>query len=178
MTLRLGSLNVDGINDDNKRHTLFTTLKNTNLDIVFLQETHIQFKDIITVKKQWHNTSIWNPAPSARAGGTAILFLKDLNITETYTDETGRLTTVTVKIYDDTVQLINIYGPTTPGEREDFFEDCLHKTYTTTYTIMGGDFNMVEDPTLDRNPPKQDQQYTTGIINLNHTKRQMENTKP
>ena len=39
--------------------------------------------------------------------------------------------------------------------------------YNTKHTILTGDFNMVEDPNIDRNPPCNSSSYSKGITNLN-----------
>ena len=48
------------------------------------------------------------------------------------------------------IQIINIYAPTNPSIRNKFFRNL--KTYTKNQNnpILAGDFNMIEDPLLDR----------------------------
>ena len=40
ISINIGSLNVRGLRDKTKRNEMFTWLKNKNLSIIFLQETH------------------------------------------------------------------------------------------------------------------------------------------
>ena len=88
--LNIATFNVNGINEYNKRNSIFRKLRDMNLDIICLQETHIEAQNIETVKKHWQQMSIWSPGPSGKSRGVAILF-KSNNITilDKYTDETG-----------------------------------------------------------------------------------------
>ena len=72
-TIRIASLNVNGINDHNKCQTIFKTLKSLNCEIIALQETHITKDKVEEVKKLWPYDSVWNPAISSSSCGTAIL---------------------------------------------------------------------------------------------------------
>ena len=51
--LKLGSLNVRGLGNKIKRHSLFTYFKNKNLDIVFMQEVHCNAKCCKMWKNEW-----------------------------------------------------------------------------------------------------------------------------
>ena len=172
-TLKVATFNVDGINNFNKRNSIFEKLKEEKIDIIFLQETHVELKNIREVKEHWQGKSIWNPGPSGKSRGTAILFGGNkVTIQNTTTDETGRLIVAKIKIQNDIIQLINIYAPNKSWKREDFFGMCKDHTYDIENTILAGDFNMVEDPENDRVPPRQDKHYTHGMEKLNILKEQ------
>ena len=166
-TLVIVTLNVDGINDNQKRNSIFKTLKEINYDIICLQETHIQQQNINKVKKEWGYTSYWNPGPSQHSGGTAILMGNtDLKIEAVKKDDVGRVTVARLTVCEDSIQVVNIYGPNKPGDREEFFGSIKDYMYDTDHTILIGDFNMVEDIEMDRRIQSQDIVYTQGRKNL------------
>ena len=57
-TERIGiaSLNVNGMQNPIKRNRIFKHFKNTNIDIICLQETHIEQKDFALTKSEWKDT--------------------------------------------------------------------------------------------------------------------------
>ena len=56
--LKVAILNVNGINDPAKCHTIFHTLQNLNCDLIAIQETHITQKKIPEMKRLWPYESL------------------------------------------------------------------------------------------------------------------------
>ena len=59
-------------------------------------------------------------------------------------DNAGRISSIAFNLYIEVFQIINIYGPSKPYKRENFFQSLINYTANTQNTILGGDFNMVE----------------------------------
>ena len=71
--LSFGTLNVRGLNDINKQVALFKSLKREKLDIISLQETHCQKKEIDYLRKIWCGEIHYSPGTN-RSGGVITLF--------------------------------------------------------------------------------------------------------
>uniref|UniRef100_A0A3P8RLF1 Reverse transcriptase domain-containing protein n=1 Tax=Amphiprion percula TaxID=161767 RepID=A0A3P8RLF1_AMPPE len=94
--------------------------------------------------------------------GVAILTRKNLNIKvhKQYSDKDGRWVAIDVDLFGVRYSLINIYAPNTDSP-EFFIDICnIAKQMGNLYVIIGGDFNQIRDPALDKssstnNRPKQ-----------------------
>lgn len=117
-------------------------------------------------KIHW-GTSYWNPGPSSRSGGTGILIVnKSIRVKAIQKDSTGRILCLDLNHEGGNFQIMTIYGPNSPGDREFFFDTLQDHAFTTKTMILCGDFNMVENPKLDRQPPVDGSNYTEGNVNL------------
>ena len=175
--LKVATLNVNGINDPAKCHTIFHTLQNLNCDLIAIQETHITQKKIPEMKRLWPFESIWSPAPSSSSCGTAILLGPRMetgaNIAAEKIDEYGRVVIFKTKYNEATIQITNIYAPNENNQRDDFFDSVSENMFPDmNHTILTGDFNMVEDPRIDRGGTSKshESQYKKGIDGLNRLK--------
>ena len=56
----IASLNINGLNPI-KRNNMIKHFKNTNIDIICLQETHIVATDFSLTKSEWNGPLYWNP---------------------------------------------------------------------------------------------------------------------
>ena len=105
------SLNVWGINDENRRK-LFLWLRKQNTDIVLLQETHITCE--------------------SERNGTNELFLAmvqiSLEVSQLFsrrilnTDSEGRFVELTIKMEDEVFKLLNLYAPNKINCQVNFFK--------------------------------------------------------
>ena len=173
--LKIATFNVDGINDHQKRHEIFKSLNDLSYDIILLQETHITTKLQDRCNTEWVHPAVWNPGASTNTGGTAILLGNpDIQIVNEKRDNNGRILTVKIKVNNTPIQIVNIYGPTVPAQREAFFSTIQNYMFDDTLTIMGGDFNMVEDPTLDRTPKSTHYYHTQGSKALSQLKQKFD----
>ena len=123
--IHLLTLNINGLQNDNKRLDLFQQLKNKAFDIIFLQETHTIPETSLKWEKDWTGKSIWHSGPNTKASGTAILFKENLNfeIIRYETDSDGRIIKCFIQIQDQIFQLINIYAPTNPKNKKTFYNE-------------------------------------------------------
>ena len=60
-------------------------------------------------------------------------------------DNIGRISSIAFNLYKQTFQILNIYGPNKPYQREKYFQSLFNYFANAQNTIIGGDFNMVED---------------------------------
>ena len=151
--LSLVSLNCNGLNDPMKRSNIFQLLKLSNVDIVFLQETHCCS---MTFAKRWEaewgGKCFWSFG-SNRSKGVAILFASHLvySINQFQFDTDGRLISMNIVIGGNKFNLINIYAPVDSVERRKFLRSISHyiNKSSDSRVFLGGDFNFVENLTLD-----------------------------
>ena len=169
-TIKLATLNVNGLNDEMKCASIMNQLKLLNCDIIALQETHVIEPKIETTRKKWEGNSYWNPAPSSSSSGTAILLGPKAKHTSHKMDDNGRIITCKLSVNDVQLQLTSTYGPNDNQHKEYFYEELPNHMYNLKHTVLTGDFNMVEDPILDRNPPCKSSVYSKGIENLTKIK--------
>ena len=73
-----------------------------------------------------------------------------LEIINNSKDDEGKLLTLTFMFKKQIFQVLNIYAPTNPSQRNRFFRNLQNYITNTNNTIIAGDFNMVEDVMLDR----------------------------
>ena len=127
----ISSVNVNGLDDKNKRNTILTRFSNSADDIFFLQDLKADSKNKID---QWLQK--WDgPSYSAcrdSSSSVVMLFKKDLdfqakNISE---HQEGRYLLVNGTSSDRDVTLCNIYapsGPQTLKERRLFWENFMRQ---------------------------------------------------
>ena len=174
-TERIGiaSLNVNGMQNPIKRNRIFKHFKNTNIDIICLQETHIEQKDFALTKSEWKDTLHWNPGTNNSCGvGIILNSHKKIEVLQTLHDQAGRILTLKLKYKHQTFQVCTIYAPDKPTIREHFFTDIANYLIPQVPLLLTGDFNMVEDPHLDRQCPTILPQHTKGLIALKQLKTQ------
>ena len=150
------SLNVRGIRSLEKRKALFIWLQKQNADIIFLQETY-STKDIENAwKYQWKGPIFFGHG-SNRSCGVLILVRESLefDLKSKLTDECGRYILLNATVQGCNYIMGNIYAQNKAREQCSFFEK-LQEKFDSFFIdnenhkiIIGGDFNVVNDPDLD-----------------------------
>ena len=149
------SINVHGLRDIEKRANIVSWLSQQQQDIIFLQETYLcQQQDFDTFNTLWAGPTFFfffSPGGN-HSCGVAILLKSSFQgaISSSSIDTNGRLVKVNLTINNSILQLINIYAPCQVGERADFFSSLPGYVRAGVPTIVGGDFNSVEDMYLDK----------------------------
>ena len=140
-----------GLRDFEKRKKIYLQLKNTQADIIFLQETHSDEASVNDWTNQWGGNIFFSHG-AHNSRGVMILFrrnLIDMNPSILY-NKNGRILAIKITTIDDIdCLLINIYGPN--SDTPEFFQEIdelLKKSDIHTF-ILGGDFNTVIDPEID-----------------------------
>ena len=166
--LNILSINIHGLNDDKERENKFSWLKNlASIDLILFQETKCSSeKDAKKWQRQWFYPSIFSHSSQNRAiAGTAFLLTKtgkskirDFEIISLPTDHYGAISI----IWGNTRwNIINFYAPSVAHDRDLFFKNCnildeinnfqsCSKPDLFHFNILGGDFNCIENPSLDK----------------------------
>ena len=174
MAVHIASLNVDGLHDPPKRQALFDLFLNSNYDVICLQETHVQARDIQPWSKEWPYYSEWNPGPSEFSCGVGILVNGRKNITPIDVTKQGGGRVLTLKFQYNNIQfqVVNIYGHNDAKLRDTFHSNLSSCIFDDVPLILCGDFNMVENPKLDRAGGTPYSTHTQGITELDKLKTQ------
>ncbi len=137
-SLRLLSLNVNGLRDAAKRRTLFNLLHRDRWDVVLLQETHhvsqAEGKEWIGegaggLRANWRGPSIWSHGTD-RSRGVAVLVspsaaqrVPDLELQ--HSSPHGRSLGVSFTLWGTPFTAISVYAPSTAASRPAFFRHQL-----------------------------------------------------
>jgi exonuclease III len=99
----------------------------------------------------WDGVSLWHKG-SHHSKGVAFLFSKRLQpvVGKIYKDNDGRIFKLDCSLSDIKFTLINVYCPNDHIERKTFLENLTHHVPQGHYVVLGGDFNFVENPALDK----------------------------
>ena len=151
MDIKCLSINCHGLRDPAKRLRILAWLKEQRCDVVFLQETHLVADHKPSIQREWDGFVYLSPG-QAHSAGVISLFAKHLNITlvSNYVDPSGRLLNTVVEIEDQRLQFCNVYAPNHVSNRSAFFQHLQSILKGGIPTILGGDFNCVEDSFLDK----------------------------
>jgi exonuclease III len=122
--LKCCTLNVRGLNNNNKRRKIFSFLDKNQFDIVFLQETYCTSKAESVFNKNWDGKCFHSISDSSHSRGTMILFNKSLNIKvmNKHCDIYGRKLLLNVEIDKNVYTLVSAYAPNNEQLRSDFFK--------------------------------------------------------
>ena len=158
--MKVGTLNVNGFVDSaTKRSLIFNLINKEKLDIIFLQETHLNDHDIIKdIFKDFKGKVHLNSCDVGRKWGLAILFREglDFSVIKTNKDTDGRILSLLCQLNSQIVNIVNLYCPVNPCHRAQFIASTAdyfiktHDKQTVTNRIVYGDFNCVDDVRLDR----------------------------
>ncbi|MEW8547308.1 MAG: endonuclease/exonuclease/phosphatase family protein [Candidatus Thiodiazotropha sp.] len=140
------SLNVRGINDNNKRKKLFTWMLDRRADIYFLQETKLQEKCRKLVDFEWNGKCFHAFSDSAKSG-VSILIKQKLNFSllNEHSSNDGRKLLLNIEIGENIFTLVSIYAPNDEKCRKDFIKKSERwiKKYALNENniVIGGDWN-------------------------------------
>ena len=92
--------------------------------------------------KRWNGPSFWAPA-LGRRGGVAILCSprQSDNVSVWQKDTGRRLLSILISLQNLKINLVNIYAPTKPTERKNFFQSISSFVFPNSRLIIAGDFN-------------------------------------
>uniref|UniRef100_A0A9J8AIQ2 Reverse transcriptase domain-containing protein n=1 Tax=Cyprinus carpio carpio TaxID=630221 RepID=A0A9J8AIQ2_CYPCA len=164
--ITLASWNVRGLNSQAKRAKVFSYLRSISADIFFLQETHIKNGEQNRLKCNWIS-QVFQSTFTCRARGVSILFRNSVPFKHisTLTDPNGRYVLVTGIIASQHFTFLNLYAPNYDDPA--FFRKVFNllPSQTDTHFIVGGDFNCILDPVLDKFPVRSDSSLnSTSVI--------------
>ncbi len=146
--IKVISLNVRGLNDVNKRTSVFQYVNKEKGDIIFLQETYSSEKDMSRWIHEWGGSGYFSHG-TKHSCGVAILIRRNLNIdiTDSCLDPSGRYIILKIKIEDHILNLINVYCPNREGEKVTFLRKLVNVMDSkgvkdATNNVIGGDWNI------------------------------------
>ena len=147
--LKLATFNTRGLKRKIKRFTLLRTLKQANMDVICLQETHAlnEFEQR-EIYLQWGGLMHHAPG-SNRSKGLLTLFsprFKESDIKEVFKSE--RILISSIKMDKELIFIVNVYAPCENGDKIEFLQ-FLSNTLShyidnegLSKTICAGDFNI------------------------------------
>uniref|UniRef100_A0A3Q1EIT7 exodeoxyribonuclease III n=1 Tax=Acanthochromis polyacanthus TaxID=80966 RepID=A0A3Q1EIT7_9TELE len=145
------SLNVNGLLSTLKQNKLLTKLKRENIDIAFLQDTHMPGKEHERLKKHGFKYMFSSSNGSKHTRGVAILMSGKLvyEHISTSKDREGRFILIKGRLNRNLFTLYNVYIP--PGSKSEFYIQILDRIATEAQgtLICRGDFNITLNPHLD-----------------------------
>lgn len=150
MIHRFLSWNTNGINQPTKRRKVLNFIRKHKVDIAFLQESHLTDAEHCKLGKQWQG-QIYYSSFTSQARGVVILLRKGIpfQLEHLERDKGGRYVLVRGFLANKSVTMLNVYGPN--QDDADFFVNLFFKiNCSPTELIIGGDFNLVLDPNMDR----------------------------
>ena len=149
-TLKIGSMNVLGLSNGEKRVDVFSWLKDKNFSIFCLQDVRVGAKYESSFIQDWGDEVLLSSF-SLDSRGVAVLFSHRLdykvqNITH---DEVGNLLIIDLEVYGLSFVLVVLYGPN--RDQPDFYS-TLKQELTEKENkpiIICGDWNLVLDFKID-----------------------------
>lgn len=152
--IRVGSLNINGGRDGQKRAVISEMISQKSLDVVFLQETHSDTNNETDWRLWWRGQHVLCHGTNVSAG-VAVLFSPRLHVDILSTTElvAGRAVLIRAQIHNISFCFYNIYAPNRSSDRVNFFHqirDSVKQCDQSECVVMGGDWNCTTDFTLDR----------------------------
>ena len=161
--LKIATVNCRGIRDRAKRLAFFTYARTLDVHVLCLQETYSKPQDESVWQMDWgdKNQAVFNSnaeiSRKADAGTAILLIHPSLQFGNVRKDSGGRILTAKIRCDSFVFQVINVYAFTSSypkQKREGFFNQIYDFANINLTKILCGDFNCVENPTLDRYPAK------------------------
>ena len=145
------SYNVRGISSRAKQILLLKWIENNPHDIILLQELHMTTQSQLdSFKHQFPEYNIICSLGTWAAGGVIIMIKHKLCVVDSGADHCGRIAFVKIIVNNCPITVANVYAPTKPNDRCDFFEDLHLYIPSSLWMIIGGDFNCYGEPSKDR----------------------------
>ena len=146
----IGSFNIRGINNLEKILYLRDKLESGKVEVCFLQETHLDSKkSLSSLEKNIGDYKVFTNLCENKSKGVAILVKNNL-VVENFSFEEDRYVALDLFFEKKIYNLVNIYCPNRINEQIEFIEKLDVLISKKKNIILGGDFNSVEDNSVDR----------------------------
>lgn len=151
MTITCISHNVKGFNSPMKRRKAFDMYGKIGAKILLLQETHFAH---FSHPKYFHRNypQSFYTLYSSKSRGAAIFLHASLpiEVTQCFKDRESRFVIIKGLLHNKEITIASVYAPNdAPASFFKIFFDKL-TSLNSPHIIIGGDFNLVANPTLDR----------------------------
>ena len=164
----VASINTHGLRSLDRRRIAFSIFKRSRFDIILLQETHWTSDIEMEIRRDWGGEIFFNYG-SHSARGVAILVNSHLeyNVKQTRSDNEGRVLNILLDFEEQTINIVNVYAPSTDSQRRIFFA-ALERFLSSDYVnIVGGDFNCIFDIRMDKfGGDLGARQSASGVLNM------------
>ena len=159
-SIKIHSLNVNGLLDNFKQLSLIDFISENQIDIFGISETHLSNKEakFSSLSQKLSNYKCFWTLANARQGGVGIIIHKSLakhiGKIQTYKNF---LLEIDIFLKNLHIKLIQLYFPTQEKKqlRKDILSYLMPTLNKTNYRIiLMGDLNGVPNPKLNRLPPK------------------------
>ena len=154
MTLKISSININGFRSKHKQYMIKQFVKENKVDILFLQETFVDNNYLAKAIENTlglNNRIIWNFGKAKSCGVAILLINENIRIENFHLDLLGRV--IRLDFAADgfsNFRLVNAYFPTDTSERLEFLSTFSQYLSGAKNIILGGDFNFILDPNLDK----------------------------
>ena len=149
---KLVTLNCHGLRDQSKRDLLTSFFSLVPFDVLFFQETHVADRvEGDALSRHFGCLGHWSFG-TPHSCGVGILFRSHLTVTNLVSghDDHGRVVWVDFELQSQRFRFVNVYAPNVGGDRVLFFNFVYTLLHSNRVTVLGGDFNCVEDLGLDK----------------------------
>ena len=139
------------MNEKVKCTKVYHYLRSQEADIIFIQEMHFTKSKHRIVRNEWGDQVYFSDGESnARGVATFIKPGLDCSVEEVFRDGNGRQLNTTLKINNQSWQMINIYAPNVdqPSFFAKIFENLNNQS--PDHIVLGGDLNVILDTGKDR----------------------------
>ena len=122
-TLKCISLNARCLNTYKKRVILFDWLRDAELDVIFLQETHFVKEQENYYNSRWFGEKYHCFSDSVHSRGVSVLFKQNskIEVLNVHRSQDGRKILLNVTYLDKTLTLVNAHAPNSEKCRVEFF---------------------------------------------------------
>lgn len=151
MQLKFLTWNIRGVASQTKKNKVLNYLKNTQADICLIQETHFSQSTQNSLKTT-HFNHCFSSYYNSKQRGVCILINKKIQFNHhtTISDPEGCFIIINISINNNPITIGNIYGPN--SDDPSFFSNLFSSlsNLSSGPIIIGGDYNTVINPSLDR----------------------------
>ena len=150
--LKIASLNCEGLHDRRKQVLVRDYCRAENINVLFLQETHINSEKLATDISTLFQCKIFWTFGTNRSRGCAICIFDnfDFKVDRFFRDFEGRLLYVDLTVGERFFRLLNVYCHNDDKDRAEFFQHCIQYLSTNKVIIFGGDMNSILNMQLDK----------------------------
>lgn len=150
-SLRIISWNINSLNVPEKSIMTLREIHKLGADVCFIQETHFTASQIPRFHDHRYPVAYHSCVADSKTKGVSILIKQGVlrTLRDRWTDDAGRLLFIKGQIGSQTCTLATLYSSN--SAQVQFLEQALQclQDFTEGILILGGDFNLTLDPTLD-----------------------------
>ena len=147
-------MNCQGLANYRTRKDVLNYIRAREYKIICLQDIHINKNTVDLMLNEWGYGGVVAPYSTA-ARGVAVLFSNKIQykILKSEIDPNGNYIVVELKLEEETLTLVNLYGPNT--DSPEFYTNLFSHIDFDRPVIMCGDWNLTLDQTIDTENYKQ-----------------------